>query len=1319
MMQDRPKGCRTRRIRNIVLIALGGLFLLLAAGPYIIPREYLRKKIAGHLSEKTQSAVRVDRASIGWFSGLRLWGLELENNETQACVSISRMKIPIEPVKLLFGGAASFVRLEGVKVELVERAQSPELKLTEFCPSGLPVQRVQLSDLQIDFMWRDGFRQEMMVPWLEFIFDLSNQTVQYDAQAKLQARREAGSSAEYVGRLTTHGNFEFVRQEGQQCLAGTLNVDWQDLDLSILRLERIERFDIAKFAGKSGGNLTLEIFPDFHFRWNSRTRFDDLIVRRGEVSTPGKIDRLTVISKGEFDPVTGKLTLGRLDVSSSPLEISSTMTGRLDQNDFDLATLDLDGRLDMAMVAALAPGLARSLGEEGRIDGPCYFDFSWKDEPAGYQIEVHVNADGVFLDRPGTILKRADDALNGSISIHTDQATWPWVVVDRVDFKVGQTELHGWGRLPPIRSGDDPDVWLDEVRRLAEFEVTVNCPELLWFSPRVPAMGDVLTWANLSGPVGIRLGYTGQEDVGRMDMDVELNESGTLGLGDIFVKPEDEKIDLRFQGFLPWHTREPQVWIYAFGKCGEAEIMTDQRPLKIIWAFTQTPDKKPAIDLFGDVSIEVHGLGSMLAYSPRLKRDRPAEHVGGAFEFELGHVLRATLEDGRWTMQNARVHFELEADKVWVDLPEKFMKPADVPMSVRVDYTYTNRMKQHEFQGEARWCSTQAEFEILRIDAKDNRIEGRGEIRVEGLKNTLNSMPVLSKMIDKVGVVDGGLTMGLQWSSDVQKDKIDWSIDATATRVEMDGEHVKSETMPATMEGQLILPASPDETPRTYIISKLRSQLGQSYVNLEHGSILLRGGERDGWGRMFGVEPWMLRHSGPFQSFSFSLSGHLDAQSRWLRVNRKVREVLDEYGLRGGADFNLEAGFKDSLLQTTFSARLEEMAFEYDDILTKRKGVPGSLEMSVFVWPDAEDIDVCHVQLAYAKFRLSEFYATGRGGGTLGWSSDKDILLNDALAQINVRITDISQLGELSSLVREYEAGGRINVDMGFLRRDGRNSLTGSSAYFSNVNAMVSGQPVMVDGRIYFSEDYFNSDRFLFSAGFSSFKAGWDTVIIDDKITGIADIESDYFDTDQVQQMFVSAVKARRGAVASAIQPTPLPQDKPMDLAYQLGQEDLMRKFQPLRQKLIHSSVLVGLKAKKLHMTDPRTGDRHDLSDFRSQINVEDNRTYNRPTGGLRFWSRISDGLISGNFVAMLDEENPTVILDSSIDNIRMVEEFRPMVENFFPGLRVESRLSITESSQQKLFTTRQSAPNYPVGEGNMIFVDGFMIGRAGPDWIT
>ncbi len=66
-----------------------------------------------------------------------------------------------------------------------------------------------------------------------------------------------------------------------------------------------------------------------------------------------------------------------------------------------------------------------------------------------------------------------------------------------------------------------------------------------------------------------------------------------------------------------------------------------------------------------------------------------------------------------------------------------------------------------------------------------------------------------------------------------------------------------------------------------------------------------------------------------------------------------------------------------------------------------------------------------------------------------------------------------------------------------------------------------------------------------------------------------------------------------------------------------------------------------------------------------------------------------------------------------------MTPTFKPIVENFFPGLNVSGKVTINEHATVKMFSVRQAGPNYQVGEGKMIFADGYLTGRAAPDWVT
>jgi hypothetical protein len=152
---------------------------------------------------------------------------------------------------------------------------------------------------------------------------------------------------------------------------------------------------------------------------------------------------------------------------------------------------------------------------------------------------------------------------------------------------------------------------------------------------------------------------------------------------------------------------------------------------------------------------------------------------------------------------------------------------------------------------------------------------------------------------------------------------------------------------------------------------------------------------------------------------------------------------------------------------------------------------------------------------------------------------------------------------------------------------------------------------------------------------------------------------------------------------------------------------------------LAASYFLLVFDALWFQTTDPRSNLRYQLQNFRFQLGAGFDPEKKRPRADFRFWDRVSDGLTYGDFIAWLDEENPSLELTSSIDNIRMNEAFCPMVEDFFPGLKVQDRITINEKAEQKMFTTHATAPNYPVGYGNMIFDEGYMEGRAAPTWVV
>jgi hypothetical protein len=1287
-----------------------GLVLLVLFTPTLIPERALRQWVAEDLSAQTGLTVEVGGAEVGWFSGVRISDLVLKNPQTNVTIRASQVKLPVELMSGLSRKQISFVRMEGVRVEMPVTEEIPNL--SEWAcsePIRLPVHRVQFSDICVSLTWPDGYQNRIRIPWLEFINDESSQKVSYASQARFECVTGFDAPPREVGRLSTSGEFNLVQEKGQQCLAGVVRSQWRDMDLSSWRLTQVEGLNLAEMEGNNGGKLVFKIFPDFRFSWELETTFDGFVARQKNASEASRINHLTVQTQGSYDPVTGNLALDRLNIASPALAVDGRISGRFEETGLVVNLLNAQGRFDSSVLPSLVPSLAEFLGEEGNIAGLCRFDFQWQRKPVGYVVNASIDADAVRLSQPEVANKGEMDPLHWSMAVRADDKDWPWMVVDHFEFMAGPIKGRGTGRLPMIHSGDELSWWLGEAKRAGTLQLAIDIPAVEWLGRRVESVGRVLRESGLSGPVTLRMGYAGRDDVGRVDLEAELAENATLAWQDQFVKPVGEKLAVNLQGFWPWQTQQPQMWLYLFGRCGEAEIQTKDRPIKMVWAFSENSEGKARIDVLNDTALEISGLDHLLACMPRLRKETKAMTLAGQATLQAGAAVQASLSSTGWEPQRARAFFDLHADQTRISIPELFRKDEGIPLRWFVDYSYNAAEARQTLNSDVNWQESRSQLKVVRLDGAEPKIRGRYEISLNGLGRTLASLPGLKKYLPEGLDVDGGVKGVWHWFTDSAGSGVDWRVDGVDAAVMIDGRPIKRRGEPAAFSGELTLPVKNGDQPPVYTISKLRSQIGGSYVDLRHGSFRPRALPENQWLEMWGVEPWLMWRQGPVEAFDLELTGRVETEGSLWEVTPALAALRDRYGLKGYVDFDVRSGLENAQLRTAVSSRLDDLGILYGGTFAKQPGLPGCLDLTMYLWPDSRDDKIYYCQVDPIRLDLGFVKTAGRGYGEFYWSDDRTLRMKEGLAAIDLRLDDLGKLEELAPKLNGVRAGGGVTADLTLKHRDGKNSLGPCLVRLDGMRAERANQPMMVDGTVRFSDDYTNCDDWVFAAGISSLRANWHVLMVNGGVTGVADVKSDHFDVDQVQAVFDALTAEKTTTKASpATGPT-----------QPVNQEKWLAAFQPWREMGMNSDFLLNLGATSFQMTDPRSGLRQELQDFRSQIDL--NRTdpeKSRPTGNLRFWNRVADGLTYGIFTAWLDEENPTLEIASSIDNIKMSEEFRPLVEDFFPGLRVEDRYTTHEKVVQKMFTTRETGLNYPVGYGNMIFTEGDMEGRAAPSWV-
>ena len=116
---------RRRKRRRALLAIAAALALLVAVAPTVLSFGVLRSIVEAQLDQATRGQARLETASFGWFSGLELGGLRIDNPEGFAterpAVSFAQLRADVSVGALLLGALSAEGEIIGLEVHVEQR----------------------------------------------------------------------------------------------------------------------------------------------------------------------------------------------------------------------------------------------------------------------------------------------------------------------------------------------------------------------------------------------------------------------------------------------------------------------------------------------------------------------------------------------------------------------------------------------------------------------------------------------------------------------------------------------------------------------------------------------------------------------------------------------------------------------------------------------------------------------------------------------------------------------------------------------------------------------------------------------------------------------------------------------------------------------------------------------------------------------------------------------------------------------------------------------------------------------------------------------
>jgi hypothetical protein len=897
--------------------------------------------------------------------------------------------------------------------------------------------------------------------------------------------------------------------------------------------------------------------------------------------------------------------------------------------------------------------------------------------------------------------------------------------IDEMNIITDEIGIEGSGRLPRFNAGDDPEWWIGQTRKLGQVKLKARCSDVNNCIQKSKFLEKSFSELTLRGPVEFEMEYTGQEDLGRFDLEALMKGGSQFGVKNYFEKPDAKEFQVSLQTIFPWDSEHPSLWIYSLIRCGEAEFL-NEKPIKLYWSFQQDKTNRIFLNLAGEMTGEFRNLDHAVRLSPILAKKNAEKSVQGSVDIEGKGAVNLELVGSSWKPRQIRAGVTLSAKRAAIDIPGNISKSLNEPFSLSTDYKFVAANRLHHLSADILGGELSASVQMSRREKKnDDVIEGSIEFHSDELSEFFKTFPIFSPSSGNTTRATGKIQGRCGWTSEKENDQLFWNVDASDSALVVDGKTVKLPGVQATFEGKIQASRTSSDNSEHYSMSNLSLNLGESFIRLRNGKMKIQNKPDSRWIELIGFQPWLAIRYSPLETLEMDMDGRIDVENELFLLNPDWQKIIRKNQITGSSDIDIQLRLEKNRFKGMISSRADNLGVQIGQMLNKHRESAAGVDMEFFIWPEKDDPSRYHYEFDPISFQLGEMKGTCKTYGEFKWKRFNHIELGDGMTRIEIFPTDLNRMGDMSRFLARSRSSGNISGQF-CLERKNHETRFGTSDFFcDHLSGEFLDQPIMVDGMIHFSSDSTSCDRLILTAGSSTMETSWLGYFSDGGLTGKMDVSSKYIDSDQLKVIFSSLFDEENPKAQSTTKPaiptstaTSMLSDDGNRLEIVSSQEEAMRSLHPILEFASKSDILATLKSDVFLITDPRSGVSHKVKDLHCQLDVGKSPD-NHSIGSISFFGGISKGIMKGDFSAVVDEDNPPVVLESALDQIEMSPSYKPLVENFFPGLVVNDRISIFEKTRCLMFATEDAYPNYVVGEGKMIFLDGCLEGQAAPDWVV
>jgi hypothetical protein len=1294
---------RSRRWwQHALRLTLITLLLVLAAYvtlPWWLPTELLRARIEQDLQRQFQAPVHLQEASLSWEQGVVLRGLTVSSSDSfggKPLLEVREIRADFSPLTWLTTGRVEWVELlhPQLHVRFDRQGQSNLLPLVRMKYTG-DVRRISmrnaLAQLQLE---------PEKPPLRLFIHDM-----------QLVAGR-----VRKIGRITLSGGIDQGKSEAPVSLRANiasqptdaqadLTFAFQDIQLDKLYLRELLSLPLTRLGGRCSGSLFLQVSRrGIVDQLNCHVSIARLDVQPNQGPALPTIADAGIRLRAKYDPLGRMIDLRRCQVRIPGLDIEATgvlsdaiLAGRWQ----GLQRLDVRGTVFPSRLLALLRGQPVLGGYQAQ--GP--MEVGLELQRQGHALRVSAMADGkkLLIRKDSRVVKPLDRELKGDFQARIDERTWQ-LQADRSYLQISSNRFEGSGEIHDLRrvsrqwtSGESGALekmvfLLQHMQWQGGIELADPGAMRQILRPDLALLPEIELRSPLTGE--FFLGGAGRS---RLALHLDAPRQADLHVESWFRQPEGQGVHAMVSGRLD----ADSVGLEDL----TAQLVLDHEPLlkisrgRVSLAPSAAPGPPVATGRY-----ELSGLEELLACLPRLEPYSDKLFGGNRGSFQL----RRHQED---------LDLEIRADmsRTRIELPGLVHKPAlpigsqHVNLRIRIPRDQADP-SEGTFHIDLRDRADLAgSFQWSQGDSPSIDFDLQGRFQRPGA--VLEMFPPLAKLREVLEPgVDSSVDLSGSWRP--SQAKLRFALRDPQARVHF-GPH-DTVTGGAGAQGVITWTPGPE---------------GRNHLLLEKGSFSFAGQRLK-----LAAEALVSEDPRDFTQtiLAAQATGQLDvsvtggdAESRFLPAS--IWNALAKWQLHGQTRLAFDASLQGDRFSLQADLDAEELGFSGD--IAALGPPPAGPAQAQRLWHKPGGLpckisfkaggarDLSQVELESLSFRSRSLAADAQGTLQAGDFSDPRSWRGDVSAC--VWTDDAADLVAIVPSLKTTKPEGKawLRVHWHSEEADAQDWLADVMLRCSDLSATYKGRRVILNGQVRAGDLRFSHDGLLRGLGRLSspgleIRAGENHAWL---MGSLGDLTRAPTGKLQVLATHVDEVDLRNWLM-------PAKQLRPAEA----------RKPDATRQALREAGRLLGLARQILAES------RLEL-DIRSHTWITFDQRVQRPytVRGLSIEGQCEKGaiqleyrgLLNGGIYAAahqtdLNARNPQVDSSIRMENVLAGESMQPQLELQFPGNTVLGTFSRTETLradlQRALAAVLDSRVRaYPTGQARTVTTDGFIVGRAAPEFLT